>query len=102
MNEYTDEFDIDAFIHNYVKEPELNSAIEREAREIMKGASEAGIHPGQRPVGQASAAVYVAAILTKNRATQRALAEFAGVSEATIQKRYVELAGGLGYYRSER
>jgi transcription initiation factor TFIIB len=101
MNEYTDEFKIDTFIHKCVKELELNAAVGRRAKEIMKRALEAGIHPGQNPMGQASAAVYVAAILTKNRVTQSTLADFAGVSEATIRKRYVELVKGLGFYGSE-
>jgi transcription initiation factor TFIIB len=101
MNEYTDEFDIDTFVHNCVKELELNAAVGRKAKEIMKRASEADIRSGQNPIGQASAAVYIAAILTKNRVTQSALAEFAGISEATIRKRYVELAKGLGFYGSE-
>ena len=101
MNEYTDEFDIDTFIHKCVKELELNATVERKAKEIMKRASEADIRPGQNPIGQASAAVYVATILTKNRVTQSTLAEFAGVSVTTIRKRYVELAKGLGFYGSE-
>ncbi|MFW9913584.1 MAG: hypothetical protein ACFFEU_13990 [Candidatus Thorarchaeota archaeon] len=101
MKEYPDEFNIDTFIHKCVKELELNAAVGRKAKEILKRASEAGIHPGQNPMGQASAAVYVAAILTKNRVTQSTLADFAGVSEATIRKRYVELAKGLGFYGGE-
>ena len=98
MNEYTDEFDIESFINRCLKELELNAVVGRKAKEIMKQAAEAGISSGQNPVGQVSAAVYVAAILTKNRVTQSSLAEFAGVSESTIRKRYVELARGLGYY----
>ncbi|MHA2207861.1 MAG: hypothetical protein ACXABV_01705 [Candidatus Thorarchaeota archaeon] len=101
MNEYTDEFDSESFINSCVKELELNAAVGSKAKEILKRATEAGIHSGQNPVGQASAAVYVAAILTKNRVTQSSLAEFAGISEATIRKRYVELARNLGYYSGE-
>ena len=98
MNEYTDEFDIETFIHKCVKGLELNVAVGRKATEILKQAAEAGIPSGRNPIGQVSAAVYVAAILKKNRVTQSSLAEVAGVSEATIRKRYVELARGLGYY----
>jgi len=98
MKEYTDEFDIESFINRCLKELELDAVVGRKAKEIMKSATEAGLSSGQNPLGQATAAVYVAAILVKNRVTQRVLAEFAGVSEATIRKRYVELAKGLGYY----
>ncbi len=98
MKEYTDEFDIESFINRCVKELELTAVVGRKANEIMKRAADAGIPPGQNPIGQASAAVYVASILTKNHVTQSSLAEFAGVSEATIRKRYMELAKGLGYY----
>jgi transcription initiation factor TFIIB len=98
MKEDTDEFDIESFINICVKELELNAVVGRKAKEIMKRAADAGIPSGQNPIGQASAAVYVASILAKHRVTQSSLAEFAGVSEATIRKRYVELAKGLGYY----
>lgn len=98
MKENNNEFDIESFINRCVKELELNAVVGRKAKEIMKRAADAGIPSGQNPIGQSSAAVYVASILTKHRVTQRSLAEFAGVSEATIRKRYVELAKGLGYY----
>ncbi|MHA2384866.1 MAG: hypothetical protein ACXAEE_01495 [Candidatus Thorarchaeota archaeon] len=98
MKEYTDEFDIESFIKRCLKELEIDAVVGRKAKEILKHAAEAGIPSGKDPIGQASAAVYVASILTKNRVTQSSLAQFAGVSEATIRKRYVELAKGLGYY----
>ena len=98
MKEYTDEFDIESFISKCLKELELDAVVGRKAKEILKHAAEAGIPSSKNPIGQVSAAVYVASILTKNRVTQSSLAQFAGVSEATIRKRYVELAKGLGYY----
>ncbi|MHA2355039.1 MAG: hypothetical protein ACXADC_07690 [Candidatus Thorarchaeota archaeon] len=101
MNDYTDELDIESFINRCLKELELNAVVGKRAKEIMKRAAEAGINSDQNPIGQASAAIYVAGILTENRVTQSALAKVAGVSQATIRKRYVELAKGLGYYSSE-
>ncbi len=98
MKEHADVFDIDSFIDRCVRELELNPVVGKEAKEIMKLAADTGISSGANPIGQVSAAVYVASILTENRITQRSIAEFAGVSEATIRKRYVELAKGLGYY----
>ncbi|MFW9968228.1 MAG: hypothetical protein ACFFEA_13820, partial [Candidatus Thorarchaeota archaeon] len=94
----TNEIDINSFINRCMKELELNAVIGRQAKEIVKRAVEAGIPLCQNPIGQVSAAIYIAAILTRNRVTQSSLAKFAGVSEATIRKRYVELAKGLGYY----
>jgi transcription initiation factor TFIIIB Brf1 subunit/transcription initiation factor TFIIB len=98
MKEHADVFDTDSFIDRCVRELELNPVVGEEAKEIMKRAADTGISSGPNPIGQVSAAVYVASILTANRITQRSVAEFAGVSEATIRKRYVELAKGLGYY----
>jgi transcription initiation factor TFIIB len=98
MNEYTDDFDTESFITRCLKELELNAVVGRKAKEILKRAAEVGIPSGQNPAGQASAAIYIAAILTKNRVTQSSLAEVTGVSEGTIRKRYIELTKGLGYY----
>lgn len=100
MIEYTDEFDIESFIAKCMRELELDEEVGRMAKEIVRRAVEIGIPSGKSPAGHVSAAVYIASILTKHRVTQNSLAKLSGVSEATIRKRYMELAKGLGYYSS--
>lgn len=98
MIEYTEQPDVEVFITQCMKELELDNVVARKALEIMKHAEKERIPTGQNPLGQAAAAIYIASILVKNRVTQRSLAEFSGVSEAIIRRRYVELVRGLGYY----
>ncbi len=50
---------------------------------------------GRDPRGLAAAAVYIASILTENRATQREIAQAAGVTEVTVRNRYKELVQEL-------
>ena len=98
MKEDIDKLDLESFINRCIKELELDRAIGKKAQEIIERAWKERIPSGRNPVGQVAAAVYIASVLTKNRVTQRSLAQFAGVSEAIIRKRYVELVRGLGYY----
>ncbi|MFW9845929.1 MAG: hypothetical protein ACFFD6_04225 [Candidatus Thorarchaeota archaeon] len=100
MKEYADKRDVEAFITKCVKELGIDGIVGKKALEIMKHAEMERIPPGRNPIGQAAAAVYVASVLTKHRVTQASLASFAGVSEAIIRKRYVELVKGLGYYQN--
>ena len=50
---------------------------------------------GKDPRGLAAAAVYIASVLTENRATQREIAKAAGVTEVTVRNRYKELVQEL-------
>ncbi|ESP87211.1 transcription initiation factor IIB [Candidatus Halobonum tyrrellensis] len=69
----------------------LSDEGERRARDLLKGAQEAGVTSGKSPVGLAAAAVYAASLLTNEALTQSEVGEVAGVSEVTIRNRYKEL-----------
>ncbi|MCD6502665.1 MAG: transcription initiation factor IIB [Thermoplasmata archaeon] len=66
------------------------------AKEILRKAREAGLTSGRGPQGMAAAAIYIAAILTGNRKTQKEVAQVANVTEVTIRNRYKELTEKLG------
>ncbi|RLF67446.1 MAG: transcription initiation factor IIB [Thermoplasmata archaeon] len=66
------------------------------AKEILRKAKEAGLTSGRGPQGMAAAAIYIAAILTGNRKTQKEVAQVANVTEVTIRNRYKELTEKLG------
>ena len=51
---------------------------------------------GKGPMGIAAASLYVAALLTGEKRTQREVADVAGVTEVTIRNRYKELLEELG------
>ncbi len=63
---------------------------------ILQDAKEHGrLLTGRDPRGLAAAAIYIASILTENRATQREIAAAAGVTEVTVRNRYKEFVREL-------
>jgi len=58
--------------------------------------TEKGVTAGKDPAGLAAAAVYIAALLSGERRTQKEIAHVAGVTEVTVRNRYKELAKELG------
>ena len=58
---------------------------EKVTREILNKYKKRG---GRMPSGMAGAAIYLAAIMTKEKKTQNAIAKVAFVTEATIRNRY--------------
>ena len=47
------------------------------------------------PTGVAAAAIYIAALMSQERRTQRSVADVAGVTEVTIRNRYKEITEKL-------
>ncbi|WP_276273958.1 transcription initiation factor IIB [Haloarcula litorea] len=89
--------DPEQYLPRFVSDLDLSDETERQARELVDRAREAGLLSGKSPVGIAAAAVYAAALLTNEKVTQSAVGEVASVSEVTIRNRYKELleADGL-------
>ncbi|QLG26747.1 transcription initiation factor IIB [Halorarum halophilum] len=79
------------YVARFASELGLSDEGEWRARELIKGAQEAGVTSGKSPVGLAAAAVYAAALLTNESLTQSRVSDVAGVSEVTIRNRYKEL-----------
>jgi transcription initiation factor TFIIB len=79
------------YLPRFVSALGLSDEVERTARDLVDRGRRNAMHSGKSPVGLAAAAVYAAALLTNERATQRAVGEVAGVSEVTIRNRYREL-----------
>ncbi len=74
----------------------LSGAVMKRAAEILHRARELGVTAGKDPAGLAAAAVYIAALLSGERRTQKEIAHVAGVTEVTVRNRYKELAKELG------
>ncbi len=83
------------YLVRFGTELKLSGACQRKAAEILKQAKETGLTAGKDPTGLAAAAIYVAAILTGERRTQREIAEVAHVTEVTVRNRYKELVREL-------
>ncbi len=66
------------------------------AKKIIERSEGEGLTNGRRETGIASAAIYIAAILIKERRTQREIASVADVTEVTIRNRYKDMVKRLG------
>ncbi|MFH0905729.1 MAG: transcription initiation factor IIB [archaeon] len=73
----------------------LSGAVEDKAKKIVQKAITSGLISGRGPTGVAAAAVYIAALSSGERRTQKEVATVAGVTEVTIRNRYRELKSKL-------
>lgn len=84
------------YVPRLVSDLGLPGEVQNKALEILDQAKEVGgLVTGRDPRGLASAAIYIASILTDNRVTQRQIALAASVTEVTIRNRYKELVTRL-------
>lgn len=79
------------YVFRFASELDLRPETTSKAVEILKNAIESEITSGKGPMGIAAAALYVAALLSQEKKTQREVADVAGVTEVTIRNRYKEL-----------
>ena len=74
----------------------LTEKVQVRAVKILDDASEYDVTSGKGPIGVASAALYIAAVLEGEKKTQREVADAIGVTEVTIRNRYKEIIEKLG------
>jgi transcription initiation factor TFIIB len=74
----------------------LSEKAVRRAFEIVRLTKEKEISSGKAPMGLAASALYLAGVLEGEVATQRQMAEAAGVTEVTVRNRYKDLRRSLG------
>jgi transcription initiation factor TFIIB len=84
------------YISRFCSELKLSGEVQTKTMEILKLAKEKELTSGRGPTGLAAAAIYIAALLSNERRTQREVADKAGVTEVTIRNRYKELTEKLG------
>jgi transcription initiation factor TFIIB len=68
----------------------------RRAIEIVRMTEEREISAGKAPMGLAASALYLAGVVEGEVATQKEIAEAAGVTEVTVRNRYKGLRASLG------
>ncbi len=74
----------------------LSPKAQNAALNILKKAEITELTSGRGPAGIAAAALYVAALMSDEKKTQREVADVAGITEVTIRNRYKELIEKLG------
>lgn len=74
----------------------LSEKVQVRAVKVLDEAAEYDVTSGKGPIGVASAALYIAAVLEGEKKTQREVADAIGVTEVTIRNRYKEIIEKLG------
>ncbi|MEF8783291.1 MAG: transcription initiation factor IIB [Haloarculaceae archaeon] len=88
--------DPESYVARFASELDLRDETEYRARELLRTGKEHNVHVGKSPVGLAAAAVYAAARLTGEDATQSDVSDVSDMSEVTIRNRYQELLDAEG------
>ncbi len=83
------------YIERFCLKLNLKGDVKKYAYEILKKAEEKELTSGRGPTGVAAATIYIAAVMAKDRRTQREVADVSGVTEVTIRNRYKELSDKL-------
>jgi transcription initiation factor TFIIB len=73
----------------------LSGEVQEYAKKILKEAIKKKVASGKDPTGLAAAALYIAAKMTGQKKTQKAIAASAGVTEVTVRNRYKTLRKNL-------
>jgi len=79
------------YIEKIAKALNLDYKIETLAIKILDAAMKTGVASGKSPKSLASAAVYLACIMTNNKKTQKEIANYTQISEVTLRNRCKEL-----------
>jgi transcription initiation factor TFIIB len=74
----------------------LSERVQVKAVDVLDDAAKYDVTSGKGPIGVAAAALYIAAVLSGEKKTQREVADVIGVTEVTIRNRYKEMVDSLG------
>lgn len=84
------------YVPRFISDLKLPNEVEKITMEILTQAKKVrGLVSGRDPRGLAAAAIYIAAIMSDNRVTQRDISRVSSVTEVTIRNRYKELVSRL-------
>lgn len=74
----------------------LSEKVQVKAVGVLDKAAKYDVTSGKGPIGVAAAALYIAAVLSGEKKTQREVADIIGVTEVTIRNRYKEMVDAMG------
>ncbi len=83
------------YIPRFCSKLGLSEEIREKATEILKDDKGTGVAKGWGPIGTAAAAIYIAAVLSGEKITEKKIAKVVGTTEITIRDRYKELVKRL-------
>ncbi len=79
------------YVQRFCSELELSAVVEREALRLLKEFEPPGTSVSVSPCGTAAAAIYLAALASREPRSEKAIARVAGISEVTLRNRYAEI-----------
>ncbi|MGA2664359.1 MAG: hypothetical protein ABSF83_05390 [Nitrososphaerales archaeon] len=79
------------YVTRVASRTKASAEVQAEALEILSKAGKVGVTAGVYPMALAASALYVASMMDGRKLTQKAVAEAAGVKEATVRKEYKRL-----------
>lgn len=79
------------YVQRFCSELDLSNRVEREALALIERFEPPGVCTSVSPCGTAGAAIYLAALLSGEPRSEKAIATVAGVSEVTLRNRYLEM-----------
>lgn len=79
------------YVQRFCSELGLGNRVEREAFELLRRFEPPGTSTSVSPCGTAGAAIYLAALVSGEPRSEKAVAKVAGVSEVTLRNRYLEM-----------
>ncbi|WP_117593385.1 transcription initiation factor IIB [Haloprofundus halophilus] len=79
------------YVPRFASELDLDSAVERRARELAAESHDSGLAAGRNPGGVAAACLYTAARKFDAQVTQQEAADVAGVTPVTLRSTYYDL-----------
>ncbi|MBY9006221.1 MAG: transcription initiation factor IIB [Candidatus Lokiarchaeota archaeon] len=83
------------FLTRFISELALSTECHKIAKKIIKMASERGLTSGRGPTGICAAAIYAGTLITRERRTQKKIAQISQVTEVTVRNRFSELIENL-------
>ncbi|MEE9525685.1 MAG: TFIIB-type zinc ribbon-containing protein [Candidatus Woesearchaeota archaeon] len=89
------------FIARFASELKLGAQTQTKAVKLLEKIQKTGIDSGKSPTSLAATTLYIAALQSKTRVTQKAIAETAGITETTLRQRTKEMLKKLGIKKSD-
>jgi len=83
------------FLTRFISELDLSAECHKIAKMIIKMASERGLTSGRGPTGLCAAAIYASTLITREKRTQKIIAQVSQVTEVTVRNRFSELIENL-------
>jgi len=80
-----------SYISKFANKLNLSQKTQTDAVKILEKALKMDLTSGKSPQGTAAAALYLCALMNKEKRTQREIADTASITEVTIRNRYKEL-----------